>query len=188
MWCEWTSTEATKQFEANLPRPRRLSAPSRAVTASRKIRQRPPRRKSADSTVSSAGPHTPQHERVFSSMCSSKGVPGITTVLETFYGDVCHDDRRVDPRNVEAVDHDTGALSVVSTNSHNVQKETVDGGGVHRVATATSITVRPRPRMANVLIYIILVLCSHRCRLLPFRTLHPNPRQNYTRTIPKIGI
>jgi len=42
--------------------------------------------------------------------------------------------------------------------------------------------------MANVLIYIILVLCSHRSRLLPFRTF-PSPRQNHrTSTIPKIGV
>ncbi|KAH0833347.1 hypothetical protein J3R83DRAFT_12418 [Lanmaoa asiatica] len=140
LWCEWTSTEATRQFEANLPRPRRLSAPSRVVPAPKKIRQHPPRRMSGDSIVSSAGPHTPQNERSLSSIHTSKGVPSITTVLEAFHRDMCHDDRRVDLHYVEAVDRDVVALSVVSTNSHNVQKETVDGGGVHRVATATSVT------------------------------------------------
>lgn len=93
-------------------------------------------------------------------MYSGKGVPGITTVLEAFRRDVCHDDRPLDPHNVEeAVDHHTRALSVVSTDSHHVQKETVDGGGVHRVATATSITVRPRPRMANILISAFFSCC-----------------------------
>lgn len=90
------------------------------------------------STVSSAGPHTPQNERTSSSI-QSGGVPGITTVLEAFHRDMCHNERRLlEPHNVEVVDR--VALSVASTNSQNIQKETVDGG-VHRVATATSITV-----------------------------------------------
>jgi hypothetical protein len=92
---------------------------------------------SAYSTVSRAGPRTPQNVRTSSSI-QSGGVPGITTVLEAFHRDMCHDVRWLDPHNVEVVDR--VALSLVSTNSHNVQKETVDGG-VHRVATATSITV-----------------------------------------------
>lgn len=90
---------------------------------------------SAGSSVSSGGPHTPKSERAI----QSKGVPGITTVLEAFHRDgKGHDKRRLDPHNVEAVDC---SLSLVSTDSLNVQKEAVDGG-VHRVvATATSITV-----------------------------------------------
>lgn len=67
-------------------------------------------------------------------------VPGITTVLEALHRDMCHDDRRVDPHHVEAVDHDAVPRSLVFAHTHNVQKETVDGG-VDRVATATSITV-----------------------------------------------
>ncbi|KAG6369684.1 hypothetical protein JVT61DRAFT_14109 [Boletus reticuloceps] len=110
LWCEWTSTEATKQFEANLPRARRLSAPSRAVPAQRKIRQYP-RRMSAESAVSSGGPHAPKNERA--STQSNLAVPGITTVLEAFHRDMCHDDRGLDPRHVEAVDHDTVPFSVV---------------------------------------------------------------------------
>ncbi|KAF8442282.1 hypothetical protein L210DRAFT_845869 [Boletus edulis BED1] len=129
LWCEWTSTEATKQFEANLPRARRLSAPSRTVPAPRKIRQYP-RRMSAESAVSSGSPHAPKNERAFSS---------ITTVLEAFHRDMCHDDRQLDPHHVEAVDRDTIPFSVAPTNSHNAEEETVDGG-VHRVATATSMT------------------------------------------------
>ncbi|KAG8212960.1 hypothetical protein J3R82DRAFT_11326 [Butyriboletus roseoflavus] len=145
LWCEWTSTEATKQFEANLPRPRRMSAPSMAVPAPKKVRQRPLRRLSPDSAVSSAGPYTPLSERAFSSLQSSKDVAGITTFLDSFHRDKCYGDRRVDPHHVEAVDRDARALSVVATNRHNVQNsETVDSGGVHRVATATSIAP-PRP-------------------------------------------
>ncbi|KAF8135122.1 hypothetical protein EV363DRAFT_1396573 [Boletus edulis] len=120
---------ATKQFEANLPRARRLSAPSRTVPAPRKIRQYP-RRMSAESAVSSGGPHAPKNERAFSS---------ITTVLEAFHRDMCHDDRQLDPHHVEAVDRDTIPFSVAPTTSHNAEEETVDGG-VHRVATATSMT------------------------------------------------
>lgn len=95
---------------------------------------------SAESTVSSAGPHTPQSKRAISSIHSTKGVPGITTVLEAFHCDMCHDPGRVDPHNVEGVDPGAVPLSA-PTNSHNAQKETVDNGGVHRVTTATSITV-----------------------------------------------
>lgn len=135
---------------------------------------------SAESTVSSAGPHTPQSERTLSLIHSTKGVPGITTVLEAFHRDMCHDDRRLDPHNVEAVARDVVPFSVVSTNPHNVQKETVDGGGVRRVTTTTSITVLisyfSSMTMSEKGNCAILVLCSHRSRLLPFRTSHPNPR------------
>ncbi|KAF8552047.1 hypothetical protein OG21DRAFT_1511980 [Imleria badia] len=140
LWCEWTSTEATKQFEANLPRPRRLSAPpARAASAPKKVRHSP-RKMSADSTVSSGGPYTPKCERALSSI-QTKGVPGITTVLDAFqvHCEKGHDNRRLDPEGVDRRE----ALSFVSTNSHNAQKETrTVNGGVHRVvATATSITV-----------------------------------------------
>lgn len=142
LWCEWTSTEATKQFEANLPRPRRLSAPPpRAVPAPKKTKQLS-RKMSTDSTISSGGPHTPKNERPLPSIPQCKDVPGITTILQSFHRDMCHDDRRLalDPHNIEAVNRDAAALTVLSPNSHNAPKETVDGG-VHRVAAATSITV-----------------------------------------------
>ena len=138
LWCEWTSTEATKQFEAHLPRPRRLSAPSRAVPAPKTTGQYPRRKMSADSTISCAGLHTPQSRRA---TVSTKRVPGITTVLGAFHCDVCHDERRPDPHNVEAAACSPFPFSVVSTNTHNIQKQTVDGGSASRVATATSITV-----------------------------------------------
>ncbi|KAG9315388.1 hypothetical protein JVU11DRAFT_4535 [Chiua virens] len=131
LWCKWTSAEATKQFEANLPRPRRLSAPSRAVPAPKTTGHgQLPRRTSAESK----GLHSLQSERA---LYPAKDVPGITTVLESF---MCHDGRRLDPRHVDPTEREKRVLSVASTGSHSVPRETVDGGGAGRVAGATSIT------------------------------------------------
>ncbi|KAF9223349.1 hypothetical protein BS17DRAFT_754336 [Gyrodon lividus] len=138
LWCEWTSAEATKQFESNMPRPRRLSAPSKVAPAPRKVKRGPPRRTSANSVTSSTGPVTPQGELSFSSGHSVEGVPGITTVLESFHVRN-HGERHLSRKTKGTVNRDAVASADVSSGA-DVRIEVDDVGGVHGVATATSIT------------------------------------------------
>ncbi|KIK97023.1 hypothetical protein PAXRUDRAFT_260195 [Paxillus rubicundulus Ve08.2h10] len=129
LWCEWSSAEATKQFESNMPRPRRLSAPCKVVLAPRRVKRELPKRMSADSITSSTGPVTPQGELSFSSRHSVRSVPGITTVLEPplvdNHGEPGHTSEGI-------ANHDAVA-------SADVRMEVDDVGVVQEVATATSI-------------------------------------------------
>lgn len=86
LWCAWSSAAAKKEFEENLPRPRRITAPSKTTSQLRGTGERTrvkcmPKRVSADSTISSAGPVTPQGDLMF--CMESLQVPGITAVLDS---------------------------------------------------------------------------------------------------------
>lgn len=86
LWCAWSSAAARKEFEEKLPRPRRITAPSKTTSQLRGTSERTrakcmPKRVSADSTISSAGPVTPQGDLMF--CMESLQVPGITAVLDS---------------------------------------------------------------------------------------------------------
>ncbi|KAL4062897.1 hypothetical protein J3A83DRAFT_1498763 [Scleroderma citrinum] len=59
LWCAWSSAEATTVFERNMPRPRRLSAPSKIVTPPKTAWRGSPRTVSVESKGRSIEPITP---------------------------------------------------------------------------------------------------------------------------------
>ncbi|KAI6039863.1 hypothetical protein EDC04DRAFT_2681984 [Pisolithus marmoratus] len=65
LWCKWTSAEATKEFENNTPRSRRLSTPAK-ILSSRVDRPRPPRSSSVGSIRCSMELLTPPTDVPFS--------------------------------------------------------------------------------------------------------------------------
>lgn len=125
LWCTWSSAVAKKEFEEKLPRPRRMTAPSKTTSQLRGTSERTrvkcmPKRISADSTISSAGPVTPQGDLMF--CVESLQVPGITSVLDSCDSSELACSRKPDVARI-LVDDSQG-----------------DGGGIlHDVTTATPI-------------------------------------------------
>ncbi|KAG1845314.1 hypothetical protein DFJ58DRAFT_801149 [Suillus subalutaceus] len=114
LWCTWSSAVAKKEFEEKLPRPRRMTAPSKRI--------------SADSTISSAGPVTPQGDLMF--CVESLQVPGITAVLDSCDSEL-------------ACSRKLGVARIVVDDIPNDKVDSQgDGGGIlHDVTTATPILV-----------------------------------------------
>lgn len=131
LWCTWSSAVAKKEFEEKLPRPRRITAPSKTTSQLRGTSERTrvkcmPKRVSADSTISSAGPVTPQGDLMF--CMESLQVPGITAVLDS-----C-DSELACSRKIDQV----ARIAVDDIPNDKVDSQG-DGGILHDVTTATSI-------------------------------------------------
>ncbi|KAG2132976.1 hypothetical protein DEU56DRAFT_811601 [Suillus clintonianus] len=131
LWCAWSSAVAKKEFEEKLPRPRRITAPSKTTSQLRGTSERTrvkcmPKRVSADSTNSSAGPVTPQGDLMF--CMESLQVPGITAVLDSCDGEL-------------AYSHKPDVALVAVDDMPNVEVNYPgDGGGMfYDVTTATPI-------------------------------------------------
>ncbi|KAG1736552.1 hypothetical protein EDB19DRAFT_1720960 [Suillus lakei] len=133
LWCAWSSAVAKKEFEEKLPRPRRITAPSKATSQLRGTSERTrvkciSKRVSADSTISSAGPVTPQGDLMF--CMESLQVPGITAVLDSCDSELAcsHKPGQVAGEAVDDIPNDE------------VDPQGDGGGGVlHDVTTATPI-------------------------------------------------
>ncbi|KAG1866131.1 hypothetical protein F4604DRAFT_1778923 [Suillus subluteus] len=131
LWCTWSSAVAKKEFEEKLPRPRRMTAPSKTTSQLRGTSERTkvkciPKRISADSTISSAGPVTPQGDLMF--CVESLQVPGITAVLDSCDSEL-------------ACSRKLGVARIVVDDIPNDKVDSQgDGGGIlHDVTTATPI-------------------------------------------------
>lgn len=130
LWCAWSSAAAKREFEENLPRPRRITAPSKTTSQLRSKSERTgvkcmPKRVSADSTISSAGPVTPQGDLMF--CMESLRVPGITAVLDSCDSELaCSHKPDVAPIAVDDIPND-------EVDSQG------DGGGVFRDVTAATL-------------------------------------------------
>lgn len=132
LWCTWSSAVAKKEFEEKLPRPRRITAPSKTTSQLRGTSERMraksmPKRISADSTISSAGPVTPQGDLMF--CMESLRVPGITAVLDSCDSEVAGS-RKPDQ---------VARIAVGDILNDEVDSQGDGGGILHDVTTATPI-------------------------------------------------
>lgn len=132
---------AKKEFEEKLPRPRRITAPSKTTSQLRGTSERTkikcmPKRVSADSTISSVGPVTPQGDLMF--CMENPQVPGITAVLDS-----CDSELACKPDQVARIAVDDIPNDKVDSQG--------DGGGIlHDVTTATPILpLRPSTSPAS---------------------------------------
>lgn len=131
LWCTWSSAAAKKEFEEKLPRPRRITAPSKTTSQLRGTSERTrvkciPKRISADSTISSAGPVTPQGDLMF--CMESLQVPGITAVLDS-----CDSELPCSRKP------DVARIAVGDISNDEVDSQGDGGGILHDVTTATPI-------------------------------------------------
>lgn len=122
---------AKKEFEERLPRPRRITAPSKTASQLRGSSERTrvkcmAKRVSADSTISSAGPVTPQGDLMF--CMENLQAPGITAVLDSCDSEL-------------ACSRKPDVVRIGVDDIHNDEVDSQgDGGGVlHDVTTATPI-------------------------------------------------